>query len=181
MPKSRRNLYLTDGPFEELQKLSPNISQEVDGFIRKRVEELTGQSMGEGQGVDYEHLKERHNSLMRQVEAMQKALSQDEKTFHQANGLLVSLGIEKDFINAADVIPKLVKAWKGEAAYIQEYVSLIEISKERKALTKRLLEIRSGPQKQDPDPGSSPKDPGGRTSSEVDRSQCRAIVLVPCP
>ena len=55
MPKSRRTLYLDDASFEQLQKLSPNISQEVDGFIRKRVEELTGQSIGEG--VDYGGLR----------------------------------------------------------------------------------------------------------------------------
>jgi len=165
MPKSRRTLYLSDGPFEELQRLSPNISQEVDGFIRKRVEELTGQSMGEGQGVDYEHLKERHNALLRQVDTMQKALAQDEKTFEEANKLLVSLGIDKDFINAADVIPKLIKAWKGDAAYAQEYISLIEASKERKALTKRLLEIRAGP---------------GSKTEDVTVQEPRAIVPVSC-
>lgn len=110
MPKSRRTLYLDDASFEQLQKLSSNISQEVDGFIRKRVEELTGHTTSED--VNYQTLKERHNGLLRQVETMKKALSQDEKPFEEANNLVNSLGIDKDFSNAVDVIPKLIKAWK---------------------------------------------------------------------
>jgi hypothetical protein len=43
----------------------------------------------------------------------------------------------------AEVIPKLIAVWKGDPAYLQEYIRLIEASKEKKALTKRLLEIRS--------------------------------------
>jgi hypothetical protein len=174
MPKSRRTLYLSDEPFEQLQKLSPNVSQEVDGFIRKRVEELTSQSIGEG--ANYEGLKAKHSELVNKVARKDAQLKQKMPDHHEANELLAGLGLLKDFSNADELIPQFMVAWKGNVDFMQEYVTLVELARDKRQTERLLRTIRSGSKKEDP--RLSPKDEQQHPSSEVNASQCRAIVPV---
>jgi len=161
MTKSRRTLYLTDGPFEELQKLSPNISQEVDGLIRKRLEELTGHSMRED--VDYEGLKAKYSELSSKVAKKDLELKEISPLYHNANVLIHSLGLKGDFSNADELIPQFISAWKDDAEFMHEYITLVELARDKRQTERLLRTIRSGP-------GS--KTDGGKVQV------CRAIVPV---
>lgn len=147
MPKSRRTLYLDDASFEQLQKLSPNISQEVDGFIRKRVEELTGKSIGEG--VDYEGLRSKYSELVNRT-ARKDAQLKEKPCYHEANDLLAGLGLKKDFSNADELVPKFLAVWRGDVDFAEEYVTLVELAAEKRQAERRLREIRTRSKKEDP-------------------------------
>jgi hypothetical protein len=175
MPKSRRTLYLTDEAFEELQKRSPNISQEVDGFIRKRVQELNGHAIGED--PDYEGLKVKYSELVSKVAKKDEQLKEKKPNYHNACELLADLGLKADFSNADELIPQFMSAWKGDVEFMHEYVTLVELTQDKRQTERILRTIRSRPK--DPEPSTMDKEQ--RAATEVDSSQPRPIVSVACP
>jgi ribosomal protein L44E len=134
---------LSDEPFEQLQKRIPNISQEVDDFLKKRAEELTGQSIGEG--ADYGSLKAKYSELVNKVAKKDAELKEITPYYHEANTLLAGLGLKKDFSNADELIPQFTSAWKGRVEFMHEYVSLVELARDKRQAERRLSTIRGQP------------------------------------
>jgi hypothetical protein len=139
--KSRHTISVTDESFKTLQKLVPNVSGELDAFIKRRVAELTGRPVDNTE--EYEALKVRHRALVSMVETLQKRLSKQADNYNKANILLGELGIKSDMGNTAELIPKFLSTWGGSKEFMHEYLSLVEAAKDKKDIERRLSEIRS--------------------------------------
>lgn len=176
------SIYVKDkASFEECKRLLKlqglSLSEEIMNFVLRRRDELkggSGQSMGEG--VDYQSLKARYSKLVSEVARKKDELS-EMPYFHEANDLLAGLGLKKDFSNADELTPQFMVAWKGDVDFMQEYVTLVELARDKRQAERRLREIRTGSKKEDP---GAPKAEEQHVFSEIDPSQCREIVPV-CP
>ena len=101
--------------------------------------------------------------------------------YHEANDLLAGLGLKKDFSNADELIPKFMAAWKGDVDFMQEYVTLVELARDKRNAERRLREIRTRSKKEDPE--LSPKDEEqlkketelGKQREEAEETQRRKI------
>lgn len=139
--KTRHTISVSDESFKALQKLVPNVSAELDAFVKKRVAELTGRPVDNSD--DYEALKVRHMALVSEVVKLEKRLSKEAENFGKANILLGELGVKPDLSNAGEVIPKFLVAWKGSQEFMHEYVTLVEVAQKKKEAETRLREVRS--------------------------------------
>ena len=139
--KVRKNISVEPEPFSQLQKLVPNVSAEINKFIKQRVSELNGKPYDATD--DYDKLKEEHIQLVSQVARLEKQLRTQADAFAEANQLLAELGVKPDLSNTDELIPKFLSAWKGSQEFMHEYISLIEIAEKKKQVEQRLKEIRS--------------------------------------
>jgi hypothetical protein len=138
--KVRKNISVEPLPFEELQKLVPNVSAEINGFVKRRVAELSGKPV-DGTG-DYGELKDELDKKAIQVARLMKRLSEQADAYGEANHLLAELGIKDDMSNASEVISKFMLAWKGGQEFMHQYITLIETAQKKKQVEQRLKEIR---------------------------------------
>lgn len=139
--KVRTNFSLEKDVLSRFKKLVPNMSQEVEVFMSQRIIELSG-SDENGRRLRYEELKNQYNKLVREVAKKDAELAAT-PYYHEANDLLAGLGLKKDFSNADELIPKLTKQWKGPAEFLHEYISLVELARDKRVVERELTQLRS--------------------------------------
>lgn len=154
------SIYVTDKKaFEECKRLLKlqglSLSEEIMSFVLRRRDELKGNGTSQSTSVDYQRLKLRYSELVRKVAKKDDELTTITPYYSEANDLLAGLGLKKDFSNASELIPQFISAWKGPVEFMHEYLSLVELARD-KCETERLLRtLRLGSTKEDP---LSPKD-----------------------
>ena len=142
--------YLEHGPYQRLKDLlrtrfGKPISQELDEFIARRLAELEGTQVQGAQATsdEYEDLKRKHLSLIKDADAIRKRLVKM-KVYDKLEELVEKLGLNfEDFSNVDEVAPKLLGEWK-DAEEAHEFITLIETVREKRQVERRLAEIRSG-------------------------------------
>lgn len=140
--KVRTNFSLEKDVLKRFKQLVPNMSEEVEGFMSRRIIELSG-SDENGRRARYEELKNQYNKLLRDVAKKDAELAGITPHYHEANDLLAGLGLKKDFSNADELIPKLTKQWKGPAEFLHEYISLVELARDKRVVERELTQLRS--------------------------------------
>jgi hypothetical protein len=143
--KHRTNVSLDADLLARFKKLVPSVSAEFNEFMRRRVAELEGRP--EDFSGDYGELKKKHSTLYSRVSRKEVDLREGApEAFAKANESLAQLGMKADLSNADQIIPKLVGAWTGEQDFLHEYISLVELSREKRKVEHRLSEMRTSNQ-----------------------------------
>lgn len=169
--KVRTNFSLEKEVLKRFKKLVPNMSEEVETFMSQRIIELSG-SDENGRHLRYEELKNQYNKLVREVAKKDTELTAITPHYHEANTLLAGLGLKKDFSNADELIPKLTKEWKGPAEFLHEYISLVELARDKRVVERELTQLRS--QSQSTETSVSSK----TSETSAPEVACTAIMLV---
>ena len=175
------SIYVTDKKaFEECKRLLKlqglSLSEEIMGFVLKRRDELKGNGSSQSTSADYQRLKVRYSDLVSKVAKKDAELKEIEIHYHEANDLLAGLGLKKDFSNANELIPQFISAWKGPVEFMHEYLSLVELARDKRETEQLLRTLRSGSTKENP--RMPPKAEEQPALSEIDPSQCRDIIPV---
>lgn len=155
------SIYVRDkASFEECKRLlklqGKSISEEIMNFVLRRLDELRGAvtpgSSDEEAGRKYEELKVKHKKMQNDFDTMKEKLSKHED-YLKANEMLGNLGMLQDLSNADDIIPKFIATWPSAHAdqgFMHEYISLIELSRDKKHVEQRLSELRAVAGKPEP-------------------------------
>ena len=144
--KKARTLSLTTESYQKLRNLlAPKpISEEIDEFIKRRIAELERKEPAQFDLNEYEDLKRKHNKLLGEADAVRKRLKQKRKVYDRLNELADKLGLDfNDVHNAGEVAPKLLKQWDGSPEDAHQYVTLMEITREKWKVEQSLAEVRT--------------------------------------
>jgi hypothetical protein len=144
------SIYVTDRQaFEECKRLlklqGRSLSEEIMDFVLRRLDELRGvkHDTSVEEADRYSELKDRHSRLVCQLDKMQKRLKAQSVPYDEADELLAAVGARSDLSNCDEVIPKFMLAWKGSQEFMHEYITLVEVAREKKEVETRLRELRS--------------------------------------
>jgi len=118
-----------------------SISEEVNELLRRRLAEIEGQEASAKDGLNYEALKREHVKLAEEVNRLIKLL-QREGAYDQLMGIVAELGLDTELNNADEVIAKLLQKWSEDKTALHIFITLIETSKHKKAIEKKLEQIR---------------------------------------
>lgn len=128
--KVRINLTLTRDVLESFKKLVPNVSAEVDNWMRIRLVELQG---GEPDKEDpktrLKRLSDEYDKLRFDVVKLEANVKAS-VYFREASNLLVQLGMKKDLSNASEVIPRFRVAWKGDMFFLHQIENLVKLTRD---------------------------------------------------
>lgn len=140
-------LYLNAGSYGELKRvcsrLGVSVSSKVDEWIRKGLQESTGEDYGI-EKADYEELKRAHQRLIREVDRIERYL----KKRRVYNDLLklaydVSAKIrERDLSNIGEIAPKILSEWDGLKEDAHQFITLLETVRDKWEIERRLEETR---------------------------------------
>jgi len=146
------SIYITDRQaFEECKRLlklqGRSLSEEIMYFVLRRLDELRGtvdpSASIEETGKRYEKLKDRYSCLVEQVAKMLKRLEEWKELLDEADNLFDSLGLKPDLSNLTkEMISKFMLAWRGNQEFMHEYITLVEVAREKKEVETRLREMR---------------------------------------
>jgi len=112
-----------------------SISEEVNELLRKRLAELEGAEISTKDSLNYEALKREHVKLAEDVNRLIKLL-QREGLYDQLMEIVAELGLNTELNNAREVIAKLMQKWNEDKTALHIFVTLIETSKQKKAIEK---------------------------------------------
>ena len=118
-----------------------SISEEVNELLHKRLAEIEGQEASAKDSLNYEALKREHVKLAEEVNRLIKLLQKD-GTYDQLMVTAAELGLDTELSNAEEVIAKLLENWTEDKTAIHIFITLIETSKHKKAIEKKLEQIR---------------------------------------
>jgi len=118
-----------------------SISEEVNELLRRRLAEIEGQEASTQDALNYEALKREHVKLAEEVNRLIKLLQKD-GTYDQLMEMAAELGLDTQLNNAEEVIAKLLQKWTEDKTALHIFITLIETSKQKKAIEKKLEQIR---------------------------------------
>jgi len=118
-----------------------SISGEVNELLRKRLAELEGVEPSTKETLNYETLKREHVKLAEEVNRLIKLL-QREGTYDQLMVTAAELGLDTELSKADEVIANLLQKWNEDKTALHIFITLIETSKHKKAIEKKLEQIR---------------------------------------
>ena len=91
--------------------------------------------------MNYEALKREHVKLAEEVNRLIKLL-QRIGAYDQLMVMAAELGLDTELNNADQVIAKLMQKWSEDKTALHIFITLIETSKHKKAIEKKLEQIR---------------------------------------
>jgi uncharacterized protein YdiU (UPF0061 family) len=118
-----------------------SISEEVNELLRRRLAEIEGVEDSARDSLNYEALKREHVKLAEEVNRLIKLL-QREGAYNQLMEMIAELGLDTELNNANEVIAKLLQKWQEDKTALHIFITLIETSKHKKAIERKLDEIR---------------------------------------
>ena len=118
-----------------------SISEEVNELLRRRLAEIEGAEASAKDSLNYEALKREHVKLAEEVNRLIKLLQKD-GTYDQLMVTAAELGLDTQLNNAEEVIAKLLENWTEDKTALHIFITLIETSKHKKAIERKLEEIR---------------------------------------
>jgi len=118
-----------------------SISEEVNELLHKRLAEIEGQEASAKDSLNYEALKREHVKLAEEVNRLIKLL-QRIGAYDQLMVMAAELGLDTELNNADKVIAKLMQKWSEDKTALHIFITLIETSKHKKAIEKKLEQIR---------------------------------------
>ena len=118
-----------------------SISEEVNELLRRRLAEIEGVEASAKDSLNYEALKREHVKLAEEVNRLIKLLQKD-GTYDQLMVTAAELGLDTELSNAEEVIAKLLEKWNEDKTALHIFITLIETSKHKKAIEKKLEEVR---------------------------------------
>jgi hypothetical protein len=125
-----------------------SISEEVNTLLRKRLAELEGVEASVCGNENYEALKSQHLKLVEEVKRLTKPLEKDgvyESLMRFAHALDLDL---TDLHNVEEIATKILQNWRGQLdqnirlSHIHLFITLLEKGKQKKAIERKLTEIR---------------------------------------
>lgn len=149
------SIYVSDkSAFEECKRLlklqDRSLSKEIMGFVLRRLDELRGTvkpgTADEEASRKYEELKAKHKKMQDDFDRRKEELKKHED-YLKATEMLGDLGMLANLSNAPDIIPKFTAAWikthATDQGFMHEYISLLELSRDKKHVEQRLSELRT--------------------------------------
>jgi hypothetical protein len=118
-----------------------SISEEVNELLRRRLAEIEGSEASTKDSLNYEALKREHVKLAEEVNRLIKLL-QREGAYNQLMEIVAELGLDTELNNANEVIAKLLHKWTEDKTALHIFITLIETSKQKKTIERKLDEIR---------------------------------------
>jgi hypothetical protein len=118
-----------------------SISEEVNELLHKRLAEIEGLEASTKDALNYEALKREHVKLAEEVNRLIKLL-QRKGAYNQLMEIVAELGLDTELNNANEVIAKLMQKWSEDKTALHIFITLIETSKHKKAIERKLDEIR---------------------------------------
>jgi hypothetical protein len=118
-----------------------SISEEVNELLRRRLAEIEGSEALAKDSLNYEALKREHVKLAEEVNRLIKLLQKD-GTYDQLMETVAELGLDTELNNAEEVIAKLLQKWKEDKTALHIFITLIETSKHKKDIERKLEQIR---------------------------------------
>jgi predicted CopG family antitoxin len=118
-----------------------SISEEVNELLHKRLAEIEGLEASTQDAQNYEALKREHVKLAEEVNRLIKLLQKD-GTYDQLMETVAELGLDTELNNANEVIAKLMQKWSEDKTALHIFITLIETSKQKKTIERKLDEIR---------------------------------------
>jgi len=91
--------------------------------------------------LNYEALKREHVKLAEEVNRLIKLLQKD-GTYNQLMETVAELGLDTELNNAKEVIAKLMQKWSEDKTALHIFITLIETSKQKKTIERKLEQIR---------------------------------------
>jgi len=142
-----RTLYIDDAVWERIQELvrlgyAKNASQLVNELLTESLAKFS--KSGKLSSVSYEALKLRHLTLAQNVIRLQNKLKRAYgPEYRELLSLIRSLGLEfETFSNLSVVAPQLISRWKGHPTPLHLFITLLEQSKEKREIERKLSELR---------------------------------------
>jgi hypothetical protein len=117
------------------------ISEEINELLRRRLAEIEGVEAQAKESSNYEALKREHVKLAEEVNRLIKLLQKD-GTYDQLMETVAELGLDTELSNANEVIAKLMQKWSEDKTALHIFITLIETSKQKKTIERKLEEIR---------------------------------------
>jgi len=118
-----------------------SISEEINELLRRRLAEIEGVEAQAKESSNYEALKREHVKLAEEVNRLIKLLQRD-GTYDQLMETVAELGLDTELSNANEVIAKLMQKWSEDKTALHIFITLIETSKQKKTIERKLDEIR---------------------------------------
>jgi predicted CopG family antitoxin len=118
-----------------------SISEEINELLRRRLAEIEGVEAQAKESSNYEALKREHVKLAEEVNRLIKLLQRD-GTYDQLMETVAELGLDTELSNANEVIAKLMQKWSEDKTALHIFITLIETSKQKKTIERKLEEIR---------------------------------------
>jgi len=118
-----------------------SISEEVNELLSRRLAEIEGVEASTQDTLKYEALKREHVKLAEEVNRLIKLL-QRIGAYDQLMEMVAELGLDTELSNAEEVIAKLMQKWNEDKTALHIFITLIETSKHKKAIERKLEEIR---------------------------------------
>ena len=126
---------------QDLAVRGRSISEEVNELLRRRLAEIEGSEALAKDSLNYEALKREHVKLAEEVNRLIKLL-QREGAYNQLMEMVAELGLDTELNNANEVIAKLLHKWTEDKTALHIFITLMETSKHKKAIERKLDEIR---------------------------------------
>lgn len=146
------SIYIRDKTaFQECKRLlelqGKSMSEEFADFISTRLAELkgSGSTLDSADSVRrLQSLKKTYGELKANTVRLDRELKTSRsKDFDKATHLLVQLGLKRDFSNVDELTPKFISAWKGDEAFMHEFLNLLELARDKKRVLQALTAMRS--------------------------------------
>jgi len=125
-----------------------SISEEVNALLKRRLAELDGVEASVQGSEDYEALKSQHLKLVEEVKRLTKPLEKD-GVYESLMAFAYELGLDlTDLHNVEEIATKILKNWRGQLdqnvqpSHIHLFITLLEKGKQKKAIERKLTEIR---------------------------------------
>ena len=142
-----RTLYIDDAVWERIRELvrlgyAKNASQLVNRLLEEALNKLG--SSGKPVGLSYEALKLRHLALARNVSNLENKLKRSYgREYRALFSLARDLGLDfKTFNNVELIASKLISRWQGNPSPLHLFITLLEQTKEKRVIERKLREIR---------------------------------------
>jgi predicted CopG family antitoxin len=125
-----------------------SISEEVNALLKRRLAELEGFDASVQGNEDYEALKSQHLKLVEEVKRLTKPLEKDD-VYESLMRFAHELGLDlTDLHNVEEIATKILQNWKSQLdqniqpSHIHLFITLLEKGKQKKAIERKLTEIR---------------------------------------
>ena len=118
-----------------------SLSEEVNELLHKRLAEIEGAEDSTQDALNYEALKREHVKLAEEVNRLIKLLQKD-GTYDQLMVTAAELGLDTELSKADEVIANLLQKWSEDKTALHIFITLMETSKHKKAIEKKLEQIR---------------------------------------
>ncbi|MDH7563789.1 MAG: hypothetical protein QHH24_02755 [Candidatus Bathyarchaeota archaeon] len=125
-----------------------SISEEVNTLLQKRLAELEGFEASARNNEDYEALKSQHLKLVEEVNRLTKLLEKD-GVYESLMGFAYEQGLDlTDLHNVEEIAAKILQKGRENldqnirTSHIHLFITLLEKGKQKKAIERKLTQIR---------------------------------------